>query len=237
MPDTNALRELFVDELRDIYDAEKQLIKALPRMAKAATSGDLRMALESHLAETEGQAQRLEEVFGLVDQPRRGKHCTGMAGIVEEGKAKMEEGLDGAAMDAALIAAAQRVEHYEIAAYGTLAAWAQQLGLPDAVTLLRETLDEESAADEKLSMLAERGINEAASTAGEEEEESESGRRGGASSRKRSGGNRGGSRGRGSRGGARAAQSGKGGARKRGGTRSKTAKRGRAAGGGRSRKR
>jgi ferritin-like metal-binding protein YciE len=164
------LQDAFLDELRDTYDAEKQLMKALPKMAKAAASDELRGAFESHLEETRGQVTRLEEVFAGLDEKVRGKHCDGIAGIIEEGKSIMEEDFDESTMDACLIAAGQRAEHYEMAAYGTLVAWAHSLGHEDAAELLQQTLDEEKAADEKLSSLAEAGINdEAASTNGQEE--------------------------------------------------------------------
>jgi ferritin-like metal-binding protein YciE len=174
--------DAFLDELRDTYDAERQLMKALPRMAKAASSEQLRQAFESHLEETRGQVSRLEEVFGLLEEKPRGKHCDGMAGIIEEGKGVMEEDFDEPTMDACLIAAAQRVEHYEMAAYGTLIAWARAMGHDEAVELLEETLAEEKATDEKLSALAEGGINEEAASASEmsddeEDEEAEGGAR------------------------------------------------------------
>jgi ferritin-like metal-binding protein YciE len=156
------LHEAFVDELRDAYDAEKQLTKALPRLAKAAASPELKAAFETHLEETKGHVGRLEEVFQSLDERVRGKHCEGITGILDEGKAIMGEDFDDATMDACLIAASQRVEHYEMAAYGTLIAWAKQMGHTKVARLLQETLDEEKAADEKLSSLAEGGINQAA---------------------------------------------------------------------------
>jgi ferritin-like metal-binding protein YciE len=162
MAEAGTLHDAFIDELRDAYDGEKQLLKALKKMAKAATSPELQAAFESHMAETEGQVARLEEVFGMLDEKVRGKHCDGLAGIIEEGKAKMEEDLDEATLDACLIAAAQRSEHYEIAAYGTLVAWAQVMGHTEAADLLQQTLDEEKATDEKLTALAESGINQEA---------------------------------------------------------------------------
>ena len=168
----NNLREALVDEIRDLYNAEKQLTKALPKMAKGATSEELREAFESHLEETEGQITRLERVFELLDEKARGKHCAGMAGIIEEGSEKLQEDAEDSVMDASLIAAAQKVEHYEIGAYGTAIAWAEALGLTEVAEVLGETLAEEKAADEKLSALAESGINEAA-TAGESEDEME----------------------------------------------------------------
>jgi ferritin-like metal-binding protein YciE len=156
------LREAFLDEIRDIYHAEKQLVKALPKMAKAATSPDLKGALESHLSETENQISRLEQVFELVGEKPETKTCAGMAGIIEEGSDVLSENVEPQVLDALIIASAQRAEHYEMAAYGTVAAWAEDLGLTDAAELLRETLDEEKEADETLSTLAEGGINAAA---------------------------------------------------------------------------
>jgi ferritin-like metal-binding protein YciE len=164
------LREALVEEIRDLYNAEKQLLKALPRMAKGAESEELREAFEMHLQETEGQVTRLERVFELLEEKPRGKHCAGMAGIVEEGSEKLQEDMEGSVLDAALIGAAQKVEHYEICAYGTVIAWAEALGLTEVVETLNETLEEEKATDEKLTALAESGINQAA-TAGESEEE------------------------------------------------------------------
>ncbi|HYB96230.1 MAG TPA: ferritin-like domain-containing protein [Vicinamibacterales bacterium] len=168
----NNLREALVDEIRDLYNAEKQLTKALPKMAKGATSEELREAFESHLEETEGQITRLERVFELLDEKPRGKHCAGMAGIVEEGSEKLQEDMEDSVLDACLIASAQKVEHYEIGAYGTAIAWAEALQLTEVAEVLQETLAEEKAADEKLTALAEAGINDAA-TAGESEDEME----------------------------------------------------------------
>ena len=162
MAEMGTLHEAFVDELRDTYDAEKQLTKALPKMAKAANSPELRGAIESHLEETRHQVERLEQVFESLDEKARGKHCDGIAGIIDEGKSVMEEEFDEATMDACLIASGQRAEHYEMAAYGTLVAWARVMGHDDAADLLQQTLDEEKAADEKLSSLAEDGINQKA---------------------------------------------------------------------------
>ena len=174
MAETSTFHDAFLDELRDTYDAEKQLTKALPKLAKAATSPQLREAFESHLEETQGQIERLERVFESLDEKVRGKHCDGIAGIIEEGKSIMEEEFDDATMDACLIAAGQRAEHYEMAAYGTLVAWAKAMGHTQAADLLQENLDEEKAADEKLSALAEGGINEgAAETAHADEAEEE----------------------------------------------------------------
>jgi len=175
MADAGTLHDAFVDELRDTYDAEKQLLKALPKMAKAASSPELKAAFESHLEETRGQVRRLEQVFETIDEPVKGKHCDGIAGIIEEGKSIMEEDFDDVTMDACLIAGGQRAEHYEMAAYGTLVAWARAMGHNEAAMLLQENLDEEKAADEKLSDLAEGGINQAAADiahpADEDEEE------------------------------------------------------------------
>ncbi len=174
MAEAGTLHDAFIDELRDSYDGEKQLSKALPKMAKAASDPKLRQAFEAHLKETENQIARLEKVFASLDEKVRGKHCEGIAGIIEEGKSIMEQDFDEATMDACLIAAGQRAEHYEIAAYGTLVAWAEAMGHTDAAELLQQTLDEEKSADEKLSALAEGGINqEAAEAAHPEEEEAE----------------------------------------------------------------
>ena len=171
MAKNGTLHDAFIDELRDAYDAEKQVLKALPKMARAASSPELRSAFENHLEETRGQVARLEQVFGSLDEKVRGKHCDGVAGIIEEGKKVMEEDFDDTTMDACLIAAAQRVEHYEMAAYGTLVAWAEAMGHNDAAALLRETLDEEKAADEKLTEVAESGVNQEAADAAHGEDE------------------------------------------------------------------
>ena len=165
MADAGTLHDAFLDELRDAYDAEKQLIKALPRLAKTATSADLKEAFETHLEETREHVTRLEQVFESLDEKARGKHCDGIEGIIEEGKSVMEEDFDDITMDACLIAAGQRAEHYEMAAYGTLVAWARAMGHTEAATLLQEILDEEKAADQKLTALAEGGINEKAAEA------------------------------------------------------------------------
>jgi ferritin-like metal-binding protein YciE len=162
MAEAGTLHDAFIDELRDTYDAERQLTKALAKLAKAASSPQLREAFETHLEETREQIGRLEQVFEGLDETVRGKHCDGIAGIIEEGKSIMEDDLDDATMDACLIAAGQRAEHYEMAAYGTLVAWAKVMGHTEAADLLQRSLDEEKAADEKLSSLAESGINEAA---------------------------------------------------------------------------
>ena len=164
MAATGTLHDAFLDELRDTYDAERQLTKALAKLAKAASSPDLQNAFETHLEETKGQIERLEEVFASVDERPKGKHCEGIAGIIEEGKSIMEEDFDEGTMDACLIAAGQRAEHYEMAAYGTLVAWARAMGHTEAADLLQQNLDEEKAADEKLSSLAEGGINQEAAS-------------------------------------------------------------------------
>jgi ferritin-like metal-binding protein YciE len=158
-----SLQDLFEDELKDTYNAEKQILKALPRMAKKASSEALREAFEMHEEETREHVQRLEQVFKLMGKSARGKHCKAMEGIVEEGKEMMAEDMEPEVMDAALIAAAQRVEHYEIAAYGTLRTFAQHLGQKDIARLLQQTLDNEGETDKKLTKLAVAGINQRAS--------------------------------------------------------------------------
>jgi ferritin-like metal-binding protein YciE len=168
--ETGTLHYAFIDELRDAYDAEKQLTKALPKLAKAATNDVLRAAFETHLQETQQQVARLEQVFESLDEKARGKHCDGIAGIIEEGKATMEEDFDETTMDACLIAAGQRAEHYEMAAYGTLVAWAEAMGHTEAAKLLQKTLNEEKAADKKLSEIAESGINQDAADAAHPDE-------------------------------------------------------------------
>jgi ferritin-like metal-binding protein YciE len=159
MAEAGTLHDAFIDELRDTYDAERQLTKALPKLARAASSDALREAFVAHLEETRGQIDRLEQVFASLDEKVRGKHCDGIAGIIEEGKSIMEEEFDETTMDACLIAAGQRAEHYEMAAYGTLVAWARAMGHDEAADLLQQNLDEEKAADEKLTAIAEGGIN------------------------------------------------------------------------------
>lgn len=164
------LHEMLVDELRDLYNAEKQLTKALPKMAKAAENEDLREAIETHLEETEEQITRLEEVFAALGEKVKSKPCPGMAGIIQEGQEKLQEDAEGAVLDAAIIAAAQRAEHYEIGAYGTCAEWARLMGHNEVVSLLEQTLEEEKAADKKLTMLAESEVNPAAIAQGQSEE-------------------------------------------------------------------
>jgi ferritin-like metal-binding protein YciE len=171
----NTLRELFVDELRDLYDAETRLVKALPKLAKASQLDDLREGFETHLEQTKEHVARLEQVMESLDEKPTGKKCIGMVGIIQEGDEMMGEELEGSVMDAALIAAAQRTEHYEIAAYGCVRAWAKELGEDEAAELLEKTLNEEKEADAKLSELAEQ-VNTAANAQGEESgEESEEG--------------------------------------------------------------
>jgi len=173
MAEAGTLHNAFINELRDTYDAEKQLTKALPKLAKAATNAKLRTAFETHLQETLGQIARLEQVFESLEEKVRGKHCDGIAGIIEEGKSIMEEDFDETTMDACLIAAGQRAEHYEMAAYGTLVAWAQAMGHSEAASLLQQTLEEEKAADKKLSGLAEAGINQSAADAAHSDHDEE----------------------------------------------------------------
>jgi ferritin-like metal-binding protein YciE len=163
----DSLNALFLDELKDVLNAEKQILTALPKMAKAAESSELATAFTDHLKETEGHVARLEQIFDLLNETARGKKCKGMEGLLEEGKEVMEQEGEGSVIDAALISAAQRVEHYEMAAYGCLRSYAQLLGLDQAVTLLEQTLSEEEAADEKLSKLADGGINASALAVGQ----------------------------------------------------------------------
>lgn len=167
----DTLREMFVEELKDLYNAENQLIKALPKMAKAASSADLKKAFESHLKETKMHVERLEQVFASLDEAAKGKRCKAMEGLVEEGAEWMDEDADPDVMDAGLIACAQRVEHYEMAGYGCVRTYAQVLGESKAASLLQKTLDEEGAADKKLTQLAER-INVEANEEENEDEES-----------------------------------------------------------------
>lgn len=155
----NDLHELFLDELADILNAEQQLTKALPKMAKAAESDELREAFEAHLAETEEHVSRLEQVAEGLGEKLKRKTCAAMKGLVEEAQDLMKEQKGSSALDAALIAAAQKVEHYEIASYGTVCAWAKQMGHEDAAEILGETLEEEKAADEKLTTIAESAAN------------------------------------------------------------------------------
>lgn len=150
------LRELYIDELRDLYNAENQLVKALPKMAKAADSGELQEGFEEHLEQTKGHVQRLEQIFDALGENPKGKTCKGMEGLIQEGKEILDEDFEGALLDAALIGAAQRVEHYEIAAYGTAREFARLLGESEHATLLEETLQEEKETDQKLTTLAKK---------------------------------------------------------------------------------
>ncbi|HZB38631.1 MAG TPA: ferritin-like domain-containing protein [Beijerinckiaceae bacterium] len=156
------LEDLFLTTLKDIYYAEKQILRALPKMAKAAESEELRAAFEKHRAETEGQVKRLEQVFEGMGKKAQGKTCEAIQGIIDEGKEIMEDFADSEALDAGLVAAAQAVEHYEISRYGTLRSWAQELGMKDAAKLLEQTLQEEKKTDEALSKLAEARVNQKA---------------------------------------------------------------------------
>lgn len=156
------LNDLFHDTLKDIYYAEKQILKALPKMAKAAQAPELTAAFEKHHTETEGQIERLEKVFELIGKRPQGKSCEAILGILDEGKEIMEEFKGAAALDAGLVAGAQAVEHYEMARYGTLKAWATTLGLPEAAKLLDQTLQEETRTDQLLTQLGDRGLNKKA---------------------------------------------------------------------------
>jgi ferritin-like metal-binding protein YciE len=155
----NELHELFLEELADIYNAEQQLTKALPKMARAAQSDELRDAFESHLQETENQISRLEQAVEALGESMKRKVCKAMKGLIEEGSEMMQEKKGSPSIDAALIAGAQKVEHYEIASYGTLCAWAKQMGHNEALELLHETLEEEKQTDEKLTSIAENLAN------------------------------------------------------------------------------
>jgi ferritin-like metal-binding protein YciE len=161
------LHDLFHDTLKDIYYAERKILTALPKMAKAASDPKLKAAFEKHRNQTEGQVERLVEIFGIIDEKPLGKTCPGINGILEEGSEMMKEFKDSIALDSALIAAAQAVEHYEISRYGTLKTWAEELELTQAIALLGETLEEEESTDEQLSMLAESTINSQANVAAE----------------------------------------------------------------------
>jgi ferritin-like metal-binding protein YciE len=161
------LKELYIDELKDLYNAENQLVKALPKMAKAASFDELRQGFEKHLKQTQGHVQRLEKIFQTLGESPKGKKCKGMEGLIEEGSEAMEEDYEDSVLDAALIGAAQRVEHYEIAGYGTVRSMAETLGEADHVSLLQQTLEEEKETDAKLTELAGL-INTQANEIGEE---------------------------------------------------------------------
>jgi ferritin-like metal-binding protein YciE len=167
----NNLKSLYVDELRDLYSSEQQLIKALPKMAKAANSDELRKGFEEHLEQTRQHATRLEQILSALGEPVKGKKCKGMAGIVAEGGEMLSEDFEGALMDAALISAAQRVEHYEIAAYGAVRAYAELMGESEAASLLQQTLEEEKETDQKLTELSVQINSEAFNSSAEAEEE------------------------------------------------------------------
>ena len=180
----DSLHELYVEELKDLHSAEKQLVKALPKMAKAATHPELKRAFENHLEETKEHVARLETILGELDELGRGKKCKGMEGLIEEGAELIEEDPEEDVLDAGLITKAQHVEHYEMAGYGTVRTWAQLMGHTEHVRLLQQTLDEEGAADKLLTELAERSINIEANEEGMDEDEASAGRgssRGGAS--------------------------------------------------------
>ncbi len=153
------LEDLFHETLKDIYFAEKKILTALPKLAKAANSDDLRAAFEKHATETEAQVGRLEDVFELIDKPAKGKTCPAILGLIEEGQEVMKDFKDSDALDAGLLAGAQAVEHYEISRYGTLIAWAEQMGLDDAARLLKQNLAEEEKTDQSLTKLAETAVN------------------------------------------------------------------------------
>jgi ferritin-like metal-binding protein YciE len=173
--------ELLIDELRDLYDAEKQLTKALPKMAKASSSEELRSAFEEHLQQTEGHVERLEQIFEQLGHKASGKKCAAMSGLIKEGEEVVSDTDDDSVRDAGLIAAAQKVEHYEISGYGSVRTHAQMLGHSQAVRLLQETLDEEKEADQKLNTLAEGMVNEEAMQGGREESSSRGAMRAGGS--------------------------------------------------------
>ena len=169
----NGLQRLYVEQLKDIYSAESQLLKALPKMAKAARSQELRQGFEKHLEQTKGHVERLEQIFSSLDESPKGKKCMGMQGLIEEGEEVIQEESATDALDAGLIAAAQRVEHYEIAAYGSVHAFAELLGDDDSVNLLQQTLDEEKETDKKLTELSAE-INKQAMNAGHSSQASHS---------------------------------------------------------------
>jgi ferritin-like metal-binding protein YciE len=176
MPKLSSLDDLLVHEMQDIYNAESQILKALPKMVKAASNPDLKRAFEEHRVQTESQVDRLEQAFKLLGVPAKGRKCEGMAGLLEEGKKVMEQEAEVAVLDAALIAAAQKVEHYEIASYGCICTYAEMLGYDQVHELLGQTLDEEETTDQKLTALAETVINLEAEEAESDEEEEEASR-------------------------------------------------------------
>ena len=164
MPSLCSLEELMEEELKDIYDAEKQLTRALPKLAKRANSADLKDAFEEHLRQTRRHVERIEDAFERLGMPARGKKCEGMQHLIAEGEEMIGEAEDDATRDAVMIASAQKVEHYEIASYGTLRTWANLLGMPEIAALLDETIEEEREADHVLTTIAERSVNQAAAT-------------------------------------------------------------------------
>ncbi len=166
-----SLRDVLIEELKDLYDAEKQLVKALPKMAKAASNEELKEAFESHLEETKGHVERLEQAFQLLEEKAKSKPCEAMKGLISEGQQTVQEDFSEPLLDSAIICAAQKVEHYEIAGYGTVCAWARSMGLEDVADLLGQTLAEEKAADEKLTEVAESVMSEAAAAESSDEEE------------------------------------------------------------------
>jgi ferritin-like metal-binding protein YciE len=170
-----SLKELYIDELKDLYSAEKQLVKALPKMAKNATNPELKDAFTTHLQETEGHVERLEQIFEMLGERPGGKKCKGMEGLVEEAKELLEEDATEAVLDAGMISKAQHVEHYEMAGYGTVRTYARLLGLDDQADLLQETLDEEGHANELLTQIAESSVNLEAEAGSEDEESTSSG--------------------------------------------------------------
>ncbi len=165
-----SLKELYVDELKDLYSAEKQLVKALPKMAKNATNAELKDAFTTHLQETEGHVERLEQIFEMLGERPGGKKCKGMEGLIEEAKELLEEDATEEVLDAGMISKAQHVEHYEMAGYGTVRTYARMLGLDDQADLLQETLDEEGHANDLLTQIAESSVNLEAATGSDEEE-------------------------------------------------------------------
>jgi ferritin-like metal-binding protein YciE len=173
----NTLKDLYLDELKDVYDAEQQIAKALPKMAKEATNEELRAAVEQHLDQTQTQIERLEQIFEELGEKAKGVKCEAAKGLIEEAKSMMEDAEDDDTRDAAIIAAAQKIEHYEIATYGTLRTYAELLGFDEQAELLQETLDEEKETDENLTELAVSCINIEAAEEDEEEEEEKSGNR------------------------------------------------------------
>jgi len=201
-----SLQELYVEELKDLYSAEKQIVKALPKMVKNATNPELKQAFSDHLDETEGHVQRLEKIFQMLGERAGGKKCKGMQGLIEEAKELLEKDATEEVLDAGLISKAQHVEHYEMAGYGTVRTYAQQLGLDDQANLLQQTLDEEGNANELLTHIAESSVNAEAEEGSREEEET-TGRRGDRQVQRNvaTEGTR--SRGRGGRGGARPSRS------------------------------